>query len=320
VAVGATGRYGRCSCRRGKARAAVAMANVVVPVIELLSSDDEAEESVPQPKPVAPPTTGLIFDLTGADNDGEAGAEQLAATTTARFAALVAEVDDSLVGLGLAQPAQLVQELEPGAKRQKMAEDGHLARLPTKAQLAAAAETEAKVRKQELMGCSAAALRCKCRELSLRSSGNKSMLVARILAGAPTRGTSGGGWASGTGFGGLDSYTNGGASANAEEDWRATSETLTQQRLERKLSRRLRVLRQGLPRGSFAPDILPKNSRKWSAPGSGIKVSFLRWLPADWVAVAVSMQPVLIDSLVLLIVEPTTGHRPPAAPAAQLAS
>jgi hypothetical protein len=23
----------------------------------------------------------------------------------------------------------------------------------------------------------------------------------------------------------------------------------------------------------------------WSAPGSGIKVSFLRWLPADWVAV-----------------------------------
>jgi hypothetical protein len=29
-----------------------------------------------------------------------------------------------------------------------------------------------------------------------------------------------------------------------------------------------------------------QNSRKWSAPGSGIKVSFLRWLPADWVGVA----------------------------------
>jgi hypothetical protein len=28
-----------------------------------------------------------------------------------------------------------------------------------------------------------------------------------------------------------------------------------------------------------------RSKLKWRAPGSGIKVSFLRWLPADWVAV-----------------------------------
>jgi hypothetical protein len=32
----------------------------------------------------------------------------------------------------------------------------------------------------------------------------------------------------------------------------------------------------------------PIKTRGWSAPRSGIKVSFLSWLPADWVAVAVA--------------------------------
>ena len=69
-------------------------------------------------------------------------------------------------------------------------------------------------------------------------------------------------WAAGTGFGGVDQQN------MADEAWRATSETLKQQRGERKLAAKMQVLRLGLPIGTFAPDILPVLRQSGLRPGT----------------------------------------------------
>ena len=210
-------------------------------VIDLLSSDEEeaaaaAPPAAPAPAhappPPAPADDGVV-DLSGAD-DGADDVHSATVESESKFSQLVAEVDEAVAGAGLVEgPADGASK--PAAKRKREGEEKKPA-PPTH---------------EELMQLSAAELRSRCRKAHCGASGTKSAMANRLIARAAHQmGNAANPWAAGTGFGGVHGQ-------HSTEGWRDTSETLAQQRKERRLAQRLQALRVGLPIGSFAPDVLP---------------------------------------------------------------